>query len=142
MPRSLFFFLIIYQQSLFNDHEVISLQGTFTRTANHSAINSSHIFLLRVGIVSVWAICLLFSGVCNSLILHLGKKRQWRKWSRREKWKSLHLELRKVIVKNMFKINNRLGYPPMNPRTVLGGAGKCIKTNLRGYFSPMKLLLF
>lgn len=41
----------------------------------------------------------------------------------------------------MFKSNNKIGYTPMNSRTMLG-LERGIKRSLKGYFPPMKCLLF
>lgn len=45
-------------------------------------------------------------------------------------------------MKNMFKINNEIGYPPINPGTVLDRAGSGTKRSLRTYFSLTNFLLF
>lgn len=125
-----------YQQSIFNDCWIIWLQETLTGIANHSAINSSDIFLMRAGTPSVQAICLLPSGFCSSLTAHLGRGEAVEEVEQEGKMEITSLEITGNYCENMFKINNKISYPPINPRTVLDGAGKRYKKKFKNIFFP------
>lgn len=71
--------------------------------ANYLAINSSDIFPVRAGILSVWAIYFLLSGFCSSLTPHLGDKKAVEEVELEGKMEIISLGIQGLFRKVFFK---------------------------------------